>query len=134
MPNASVVRVGTKRCRPFVLNVMVMSPEAGFKFEVDIEKGCTAENDATWKLVFDLYKKIDSDFVQIVHVSFTADAPNEVAGVRRIASEGVSLPQSDVLSDEVFPVAKQLDGVDTPSSEQKDQLTKAMRKVTTVEG
>src|SRR5258706_4217227 len=101
MPNASVVKVGKKRCRPFVLNVMVMNPEAGCKFEVDIEKVCTAENDATWKLVFDLYKKIDDQFVQIVHVSFKADAPNEVTGVQRIASEGVSLPQARVLSDEV---------------------------------
>ena len=128
----STVTVSKRRCRPFVLDVMVMSPEAGFKFEVDIEKGCTADNEATWKLVFDLYKKINDEFVQIVHVAFAAGAPNEAVGIQKIATEGASLPQAQVLTREVYPVAKQLDGVDDPTADQKNQLTSAMRKVTIV--
>ena len=34
---ASVVKIGPKRCRPFLLQVMVFSPEAGYKFEVVVE-------------------------------------------------------------------------------------------------
>ena len=73
----SVVPVGAKKCKPFVLQVMVFSPESGFKFEVLVEKDCSASNDPIWKLVLDLYKKqaTGSDFDQIVHVSFTEEAP-----------------------------------------------------------
>lgn len=57
MSKISVVPVGQKRCRPFILEVFVASPEAGYKFELIVEKSCTSSNDALWKLVFDLYKK-----------------------------------------------------------------------------
>lgn len=30
-----------RRCRPFALSVMVYNPQAGYKFEIEIEKSCT---------------------------------------------------------------------------------------------
>ena len=54
----SVVPVGNKICKPFLLEVMVFSPEAGFKFKVMVERSCTPEADAIWKLVFDLFRVI----------------------------------------------------------------------------
>jgi len=67
----SVVPVGKKICRPFLLEVMVFSPQAGFKFKVDVERSCTPEADALWKLVFDLYQ-VDQNGkeTQLVHVSY----------------------------------------------------------------
>ena len=68
MANLSVVPIGPKKCKPFILEVFVASPEAGYKFELTVEKSCTSTNDPLFKLVFDLYKKDASGvFQQIVH-------------------------------------------------------------------
>ena len=37
--------------RPFLLEIMVFCPEAGYKFKVNVERSCTPEADALWKLV-----------------------------------------------------------------------------------
>ena len=34
-----------RRCRPFSLSVMVFNPDAGYKFEIEIEKNCTDDNE-----------------------------------------------------------------------------------------
>ncbi len=34
----SVVPIGTKVCKPFLLEVMVFSPESGYKFKVVVER------------------------------------------------------------------------------------------------
>src|SRR5258706_14578102 len=109
MPNASsisVVPTKPKSCKPFLLNVMVMTPEANFKFEVMVEKACTATNDAVWKLVFDLFKKKGTELVQIVHVSFTAGSDDENKGLRRAAINGLTEGAVKALKTDVFPVAK----------------------------
>ena len=132
--SASVVRVGRKRCRPFLLQVMVFSPEAGYKFEVVVEKGCTPDNEPIWKLVFDLYKQKPDTFDQIVHVSFTAGSADESEGVKRMALEGVSDRQADLLTGPVYDAAKSLEGVSTPTSAQKETIRTVMSTVTTVNG
>jgi hypothetical protein len=109
--NLSVVPIGKKVCRPFVLNVMVFAPEVGFKFEVAVEKSCTADADALWKLVFDLYKRnADEAFDQIVHVSYKADTPIEARAIENTAALGVSAAQADGLINRVHPAVKALEG------------------------
>jgi len=130
---ASVVKVGKKRCRPFLLEVMVFSPEAGYKFEVAVERACTAENDALWKIVFDLYKQKRDGFDQIVHVSFRAGTVQESEGVKRMALEGVSEKQADLLTGPVYDAAKALEGVSAPTATQKEKIRKTMSKVATAE-
>jgi len=130
---ASVVKVGRKRCRPFLLQVMVFSPEAGYKFEVVVEKGCTPQNDPIWKLVFDLYKHRRDGFDQIVHVSFKAGTATESEGVKRMALQGVSDKQADLLTGRVYDAAKALEGTATPTPQQKEKIRTAMSKVATVE-
>jgi hypothetical protein len=129
----SVVPVGAKKCKPFVLQVMVFSPESGFKFEVLVEKDCSATNDPIWKLVFDLYKKqaTGSDFDQIVHVSFTSGTTDQQKGIQSMVSQGVSSGQADVITNEVYPAAKELDGVQNPTPDQKQALHDAMSKAVT---
>jgi hypothetical protein len=131
MAKASIVKVGKKKCRPFLLEVMVMHPEAGFKFEVVVEKGCSPENDPIWKLVFDLYKKKDQEFIQIVHVSFRAEAPKEVEGVRSMAFDGASPEQARILVEEVHPAAKKF--ADKQTAETQDKLKTAMHLVAVAE-
>lgn len=129
----SVVPVGAKKCKPFVLQVMVFSPESGFKFEVLVEKDCTASNDPVWKLVFDLYKKqaTGSDFDQIVHVSFTSGTTAEQQGIQSMVTQGVSSGQADVITTKVYQAAKALDGVQSPTNDQKQALHQAMSQAVT---
>jgi hypothetical protein len=131
----SVVNTEKKVCKPFTLRVMVVSPEAGYKFEVLIERSCTEEKDEIWKLVFDLYRRTEEDpeFVQIVHVSFTAGANEEEDGVKRMLADGASKKQADVLVDEVFPATKAIEGVSKPTTPQKDRIRTSMRKAVTVD-
>lgn len=112
-----------------LLQVMVFSPESGYKFEVVVECQCSPENDLIWKLVFDLYKQQpgQTDFVQIVHVSFTAGAPNEQNALAQIAANGVTPAQSRTLAAKVFPATKKLEGVPAPSAAVKQEVHDAMQ-------
>ena len=128
--NVSIVPTTKKVCKPFVLEVMVFAPEAGFKFEVSVEKSCTPTADPLWKLVFDLYKKqaTGTDFDQIVHVSYTASTPVESQVIETTAVNGVSGGQADILINQVHPAVKSLDQADTLTPQ---QLAAAKAKVKT---
>ena len=128
----SVVPVGDKKCKPFLLNVKIAAPEAGYRFEVLVEKGCTAENDPIWKLVFDLYKKFNNKFEQIVHVSFTAGTDQEIRGVQNIAENGLSKKAAGVLKSDVFPVTKKLEDAQ-PTAADKAAIKSGMSKAVTVD-
>jgi hypothetical protein len=122
-----------KTCQPFNLDVMVFSPESGYKFELSIDRSCSPELDEIWKLIFDLYKmnSATGSFDQIVHVAFTATEPEEQAGVQNMAVNGVSSAASDVVVTTVYPAAKALDGVASPTDEQKADLHNAMHSAVT---
>lgn len=134
MPGSStnVVPIGDKICKPILLEVMVFSPETGYKFKVVVERSCTPEADAVWKLVFDLYKVTDKE-VQVVHVSFTAGTPVEEKAVQNMASEGVRPAQATILVDEVHPAAKAVEGVKKPTKKQKQLLHDSISKVVSVD-
>ena len=97
-PSGSVVKIGAKKCKPFIFEVMVYSPEAGYKAEITVERGCTPTNDAVWKFVFDLYKKqaTGTGFDQLVHVSYRALNQQENAAVIGMI-DGLTDAQADAL-------------------------------------
>jgi hypothetical protein len=101
---------GPKTCKPFVLQVMVFAPDSGFKIEVNIEKSCTPQADAIWKLVFDLYKKKTSGdgFDQLVHVSYTGGTPVEQSGLETTAVKGINSRQADTIVNRVGPAVLDL--------------------------
>jgi hypothetical protein len=107
-----------KTCRPFIIQVMVFSPKSGYKIEVQVEKSCTAEADAIWKLVFDLYKKQEGrdDFDQLVHVSYTGGTPVEQRGLEATAANGINERQADALINRAGPAVLDLEdsGEKTP--------------------
>jgi hypothetical protein len=129
MPQSStkVVPIGKKSCKPFLLEVMVFSPEAGYKFKVAVERTCTPQADAIWKLVFDLYRVTNGQEIQIVHVSFTAGAPVEQQAVQGMATDGITEAQSDALINDVHPAVKAIEGVPKPSEAQKKRIHDAMK-------
>lgn len=130
--SVSAVPVGVKKCKPMLLEVMVSPPQGGFKFELTVEKGCTPDNEAIWKLVFDLYKEVDDDFVQVAHVSFRAGSPEEKRGIKDIAVNGITEKAAEVAANEVVPPARQL-AEKQPTPEIKQKLKKAMSRVATVQ-
>lgn len=121
-------------CRPFTIEFRLTAPEAGFKIMVMVEKSCTQNAEPLWKLVFDLFRKIDNEFVEIVHVSFKAETPVEKQGVEKIAADGVPPKSARVLKQEVFPIAKELENR-PPTDQEKVALKSGMSKaaVTAVE-
>ena len=136
MPNSStkVVPIGRKVCRPFLVDVMVFSPEAGFKFHVSVERDCTPTADAIWKIVFDLYKVVaGSPDVALVHVSFTSGTPVEQQAVQTMAATGVKPKQADVLIKKVYPATKAIAGNHNPTAAQKKKIHDAMSEVVNVD-
>lgn len=125
----SVVPAGPKICRPFLLDVMVFSPESGFKFNVSVERDCTPTADSIWKLVFDLYKVVEgSPDVGLVHVSFTSGTPVEQQAIQGMVS-GVKPEQADVLVNNVYPATKAVAGNPNPTPEQKQAIHDSMSQV-----
>ena len=129
----SAVATGPKKCKPFLLEVMVSPPQGSFKFELTVEKGCTPTNDATWKLVFDLYKEVNDKFVQVAHVSFKAGSAEEKKGIKDIAVNGITEKAADVAAKEVLPPATVLAEQQQPTPEVKKQLKEGMSRVATVQ-
>lgn len=129
--STSIVPIGQKVCKPFLIEVMVFSPESGYKFKVVVERTCTPQADPIWKLVFDLYKIIDGKEVQIVHVSFTAGVPVEQKAIEKMADEGITEAQSDVMVNDVHPAVKVIEGVPKPTDKQKKRIHAAMQKAVT---
>src|SRR5687768_2887458 len=111
--NISVVPVTPTSCSPFTLEVMVFSPESGFKFQVLVERSCiksTTEEPAKekWKLVFDLFKREEgaTEFEKIVHVSYTAENQLQQKKVAATAKNGVNEEQAKQLITKVHPAVK----------------------------
>jgi hypothetical protein len=111
---------GPKVCKPFVLEVMVFAPASGFKIEVQIEKSCTPQADAVWKIVFDLYKKkaAGDGFDQLVHVSFTGGTPVQQQGIEATAANGLNDRQADVIVNEAGPAVLDLKDAGTMTRQQ----------------
>ena len=124
---ASVVKIGQKKCHPFVLDVMVYSPESGYKAMISVERGCTATNDSIWKFVFDLYKKqaTGTDFDQLVHVSYRGLNPQENAAIAGMV-DGLSDDQAGNLPN-LHDTAKTFS--DDPSKQNQAGVTRAAKGV-----
>jgi hypothetical protein len=117
---------------------MVFAPSSGFKIEVVIEKSCTPQADAVWKIVFDLYKKqaTGSGFDQLVHVSFTGKTPVEQQGIEATAANGINDKQADAIVNEAGPAVLDLKDASTMTPQQleaaKQEVKAAASKVATL--
>lgn len=128
MASESTVVIRTRKCKPFLLRVMVYSPESGYKFNIEVQKACTADNEEVWKLLFNLFKKIDGQFVEIIGVEFIAGDPNEIDRVAAITDEGLTRPQVRAFRDNVYPLAKPIgDEEREPTDDEKQEMTDVMK-------
>lgn len=126
---ASTITTVGKKCKPFLLRVMVFSPESGYKFTIEIQKACTTSNEAIWKLLFDLYKKIDNVFEEVVSVEFVAGDANEIDKIAAITEEGMTRAQVRAFRDNVFPLMKPLaDTGKKPSEAERKKIDETLKK------
>ena len=59
-------------------------------------------------MLFDLYKKIDNVFEEVVSVEFVAGDANEIDKIAAITEEGMTRAQVRAFRDNVFPLVKPL--------------------------
>lgn len=90
-------------CTEFRLKVMIFSPEAGFKFDVTVQRKCFPTK---WLLIFNLFKKIGNDFTQIVGVEFEAEKKEEKKALAEMSTTGVNVLQNRALRKKVYPLVK----------------------------
>jgi hypothetical protein len=134
-PLSVALTTGAKKCKPFIIEVMVFAPASGFKIEVLIEKSCTPQADAVWKIVFDLYKKkaAGDGFDQLVHVSFKGGTPVVQQGIQATAANGLNDQQADVVINEAGPAVLELKDASTMTPEQlnnvKNEVVTASNKI-----
>ncbi len=108
-------------CTEFRLKVMIYSPEAGYKFDVTIQRKCFPTK---WLLIFNLYKKSGNEFVQIVGVEFEAEKKEEEKALEEMSNTGVNMLQSRAFRKKVFPRVK---AGDEPTKIH-DELSKAIQQ------
>jgi hypothetical protein len=126
---STTIITGAKKCKPFLLHVMIFSPEAGFRFTIEVQKACTSQKEEVWKLLFDLFKKINNEFVEVVSVEFVAGDPNDIEKVAAITDEGMTKPQVRAFRDNIYPLVKPFaDSDKQPTAAEKKKVDVEMKK------
>ena len=103
MPTKISTATAKDTCTEIHLKVMIFSPEAGFKFDVSVERTCFPTK---WHIIFNLYKKSGSDFVQIVGVDFEAEKKTEEKAIASMSTDGIGVMQSRAFRKKVYPLVK----------------------------
>ncbi len=121
-----VATPGSKKCTPFLLRVMVFSPEAGFKFDVTVQHICTPAE--KWKILFNLFKKVGNEMVLVVSVEFEAEAPVEIKAAEQMSNEGVNFQQARQFNRGVFGATKPLADGHQPTPAEQAKVHREMQK------
>src|SRR5262249_34487930 len=103
MPTTISTPSAGETCTEFRIKVMIYSPEAGYKFDVTVQRKCFPTK---WLVIFNLYKKIGNEFVQIVGVKFEAEKKEEKQAIEDISKNGVNVLQSRAFRKKVYPAVK----------------------------
>jgi hypothetical protein len=103
MPTAITTATAKETCTEIHLKVMIFSPEAGFKFDVTIDKKCFPTK---FHIIFNLFKKVGADFVLIVSVDFEAEKKVEEKAIAVMSTDGIGVMQSRAFRKKVFPLVK----------------------------
>lgn len=111
--------------RDFRLEIMVQNPESGFRFDVLVEK-----QSSPYKLllIFNLYKKMDGDFVQIVGIEFEAEKKEEQDAITDLVYKGANINQVGAFNDKVYPTVKEMNLRDEPIEASGQKIRKEISK------
>ncbi len=121
-------------CHGFTLEIKVV-PKKDLRLHVIIDKTCV-NNEARWGLIFELDRKIDGEWVQIVFVSYKPkldDKPAQDGIQKMLADKKMTKKQQELAKSEVIPVAAELEGTAGPTPDQAKRLEAGSRKVVVAE-
>ena len=121
-------------CQGFTLEIKVV-PKKDLRLHVIVDKTCV-NNQARWGLVFELDRKIDGEWTQIVFVSYKPKLDDIKAqqGIEKmLADKRMTKKQQELARDEVIPAAAALEGTSGPTPEQAKKIEAASRKVVVAE-
>lgn len=125
MPTNVLVATDGGTCTEIYLKVMIYSPETGYKFDVTVHRTCFP---TAWSIIFNLYKKIDKEFVQLVGVEFKAEKKEQQKAIADIRDNGVNMLQSRAFRTKVYPAVKELGDGDEPTEAERAKVDKEMSK------
>jgi hypothetical protein len=108
-------------CTEFRIKVMIFSPESGFKFDVTVQRKCFPTK---FVVIFNLFKKIGNEFVQIVGVEFEAEKKEDKRAVEAIAANGINVLQSRAFTKKVFPLVRD----NAPEERVDNEISKAIKQ------
>lgn len=116
-------------CTPFLLSVMVFSPESGYKFELTVQRTCPATGGTVWKIIFHLFKKkaTGNDFDLIVSVEFEGETDDEKKNIEKMAQEGVTVEQHRAFRRDVFTTVKPLEDGHAPTPPEQQKIHDSMK-------
>ena len=117
-------------CKGFTLEIKVV-PKKDLRLHVIIDKTCV-NNQAVWGLLFELDRKIDGEWTQVVFVKYQPKIDDLKAqqGIQdMLAQKKVNKDAQQVIKDELIPATAQLEGTDGPTPAQAKQIEAGARKV-----
>ena len=121
-------------CQGFTLEIKVV-PKKDLRLHVIVDKTCV-NNQARWGLVFELDRKIDGEWTQIVFVSYKPKLEDTKAqqGIEKmLAEKKITKKQQEIVRDQVIPATAALEGTSGPTPEQAKAIEAASRKVVVAE-
>ncbi len=130
----AITKAAPAPCQGFTLEIKVV-PKKDLRLHVIIDKTCV-NNSARWGLVFELDKKIDGEWTQIVFVSYKPklDDAQAQGGIQKmLADKKMTKKQQELAKNEVIPVAAELEGTTGPTPQQAKRLEAGSRKVVVAE-
>ena len=117
-------------CKGFTLEIKVV-PKKDLRLHVIIDKTCV-NNQAAWGLIFELDRKIDGTWTQVVFVNYKPKLEDLQAqqGIQdMLAQKKVNKNSQQVIKDELIPATAQLEGTDGPTPAQAKQIEAGARTV-----
>lgn len=125
MPTNVAVANLNEVCTEFRIKVMIYSPESGYKFDVTVQRKCFPTK---WSVIFNLYKKIGTEFVQLVGVEFETETKEQQKSAEKMSQEGVNILQSQAFRKKVYPAVKVLEDGDPPTESETKKIQTEMSK------
>ncbi len=125
MPTNVAVANLNEVCTEFRIKVMIYSPESGYKFDVTVQRKCFPTK---WSVIFNLYKKIGTEFVQLVGVEFETETKEQQKSAEKMSQEGVNILQSQAFRKKVYPAVKVLEDGDPPTENETKKIQTEMSK------
>lgn len=121
-------------CKGFTLEIKVV-PKKDLRLHVIIDKTCV-NNQAVWGLIFELDRKIDGEWTQIVFVNYKPKPEDLQAqqGIQKmLADKKITKKQQDLIKEAVIPPTAELENTSGPTKDQAQRIEAGARKVVVAE-